>query len=154
MMWIASSSVPATAMAIPSSTKRRAAVIAFEARRDVDAVAEEVVFVDQDVAEIDAYAKFNAPLATVELEPRTPCRPRCLTMAAPGHVFTISRAAKILRENEELLWDLANEMEPEDGCLWIYGTSDQQTIAFTDHRMKYLQELLAEQKRNRSLPRS
>jgi hypothetical protein len=61
--------------------------------------------------------------------PRTPCRPRCLTIAAPGHVFTISRAAKILREDEELLWDLANEMEPEDGCLWIYGTSDQQTIA-------------------------
>jgi hypothetical protein len=62
MMWIASSSVPATAMAIPSSTKRRGAVIAFEARRDVDAVAEEVVFADQDVAEIDADAKFNAPL--------------------------------------------------------------------------------------------
>jgi hypothetical protein len=32
------------------------AVTAFEARRDVDAVAEEVVFVDQDVAEIDADA--------------------------------------------------------------------------------------------------
>ena len=45
-------------------------------------------------------------------------------------------------------------MEPEDGCLWIYGTGDQQTIAFTPAGMEYLRELLAEYKRNRSSPRS
>ena len=51
-------------------------------------------------------------------------------MAAPAQVF-ISRAAELLGEDEELLWDLATDMEPEDGCLWIHGTSDQQTMAFT-----------------------
>jgi hypothetical protein len=25
---------------------------------------------------------------------------------------------------EQLLWDLADEMDPEDGCLWIHGTED------------------------------
>jgi hypothetical protein len=53
-------------------------------------------------------------------------------MAAPSHAVTISRAAEILGEDEELLWDLVDEMEPEDGCLWIHGTHDQQTIAFTE----------------------
>ena len=53
-------------------------------------------------------------------------------MAAPVYAFTISRAAEILGEDEELLWDMALNMEPEDGCLLIHGTDDQQTMAFTD----------------------
>ena len=70
-------------------------------------------------------------------------------MAAPAFAFTISRAAEILGEDEQLLWDLADEMDPEDGCLWIHGTDDQQTIAFTPAGMEYLRDLLAEHKRNR-----
>jgi hypothetical protein len=75
-------------------------------------------------------------------------------MAAPASAVTISRAAEILGEDEGLLWEMVDEMEPEDGCLWIYGTGDQQTIAFTPAGMEYLRELLAEYKRNRSSPRS
>jgi len=59
-------------------------------------------------------------------------------VAAPAHAITISRAAEILGEDEELLWDMATDMEPEDGCLWIHGTDDQQTVAFNDG-MEYLQ---------------
>jgi hypothetical protein len=33
-------------------------------------------------------------------------------MAAPSHAFTIARAAAMLGESEELLWDLADQMEP------------------------------------------
>src|SRR6516225_6165669 len=40
-------------------------------------------------------------------------------MAAPAFAFTISRAAEILGDDEQLLWDLADEMDPEDSCLWI-----------------------------------
>ena len=47
-------------------------------------------------------------------------------MAAPAHAITISRAAEILGEDEELLWELVTDMEPEDGCLWIYDTDDEQ----------------------------
>jgi hypothetical protein len=74
-------------------------------------------------------------------------------VAAPAHAITISRAAEILGEDEELLWDMATDMEPEDGCLWIHGTDDQQTVAFNDG-MEYLREMLPEYKRNRSAPRS
>jgi len=67
-------------------------------------------------------------------------------VAAPAHAITISRAAEILGEDEELLWDMATDMEPEDGCLWNHGTDDQQTVAFNDG-MQYLREMLPEYKR-------
>jgi hypothetical protein len=69
-------------------------------------------------------------------------RRRGLTMAAITHVFTISRVAQILGENEDWLFDVANEMEPEDGCLWIYGDGDQQILAFTDFGIENLAELV------------
>ena len=75
-------------------------------------------------------------------------------MAAPSHAITIAHAAQILGEDEELLWDMVTDMEPEHGCLWIYDTDDRQTVAFTPNGMEYLREMLPEYKRNRSPPRS
>jgi hypothetical protein len=89
----------------------------------------------------------------MELAPRLPCRPRRLTMAAPASAVTISRAAAILGEDEQLLWDLALDMEREDGCLWIHGTDDQQTIAFTAQGLEYLRELISERERSSTPPR-
>jgi hypothetical protein len=68
--------------------------------------------------------------------------------AAPTRVFTISRAAEILAEDEELLWELADSLEPEDGCLWIYGTGDQHMMAFTDRGLECLRELILDHKRS------
>jgi hypothetical protein len=59
----------------------------------------------------------------------------------------------MLGEDQELLWDMAADMGPEHGRLWIYDTGDQQTVAFTADGMEYLREMLAEYKRNRSSPR-
>lgn len=76
-------------------------------------------------------------------------------MAAPSFAYTIARAAEILGEAEELLWEMAMELEPEDGCLWIHGTNDQQTIAFTERGMECLRELLPDFKRLKmTTPRS
>jgi hypothetical protein len=74
-------------------------------------------------------------------------------MAAPASAVTISRAAEILGEDEELLWNLVDQMEPEDGCLWVYGTGDQHTIAFTEWGMENLRDLLVEHKRREATPR-
>jgi hypothetical protein len=73
-------------------------------------------------------------------------------VAAPSHAVTICRAAEILGEDEELLWDMATDMGPEHGRLWIYDT-EQQTVAFTPDGMEYLREMLPQYKRNRSPPR-
>ena len=37
------------------------------------------------------------------------------------HVKTITRVARELGENEDWLFDVAIEMEPEDGVIWVYG---------------------------------
>lgn len=76
-------------------------------------------------------------------------------MAAPATAFTIRLVAEILGEDEELLWELAIGMEPEDGTLWIHDTGDQATLAFTDRGLENLRELIAEHKRWKlSPPRS
>jgi hypothetical protein len=74
-------------------------------------------------------------------------------VAAPAHAITIRRAAEILGEHEELLWNMVTDMEPEHGSLWIYDTGDQQTVAFTPDGMEYLREMLPEYKRDQSSPR-
>jgi hypothetical protein len=50
-----------------------------------------------------------------------------LTMTAPGHLFTISRAAEILGE-EGLLWDLATYLDPEDGCPFSFRAKNSDLL--------------------------
>jgi hypothetical protein len=45
-------------------------------------------------------------------------------------------------------------MEPEDGCLWIYGADEQEMLTFTDRGLECLQELLAEHRRSNVSARS
>lgn len=74
-------------------------------------------------------------------------------MAAPSYAITIRRAAEILGEDEEILWEMATDMEPEHGRISIYDKDDQDTVAFTHTGMEYLREMLPEYKRSRSSPR-
>ena len=68
-------------------------------------------------------------------------------MAAPSCVFTVARAAEMLGEAEEWLQELADQLEPEDGCLWIYDTGDRATLGFTERGLESLKELSLDQKR-------
>jgi hypothetical protein len=45
---------------------------------------------------------------------------------------TIARVAEMLGEDEDWLWDVANEMDQEDGLIWVYGLGDDGVMAFTD----------------------
>jgi hypothetical protein len=67
-------------------------------------------------------------------------------MAAPSYVFTIARLAALLGEPEELLQDIATDMEPEDGCLSVLDLDDVSTVAFTLQGVENLKELLADRK--------
>jgi hypothetical protein len=69
-------------------------------------------------------------------------------VAAPSAVFTIARVAAMLGEDEAWLWDVALEMEPEDGCLFVYGVNDEATMAFTREGMENLKELIQIHKAN------
>jgi hypothetical protein len=40
------------------------------------------------------------------------------------HVTTINRVAKDLGEDEDWISDVANEMDIEDGVIWVYGVGE------------------------------
>ena len=64
-----------------------------------------------------------------------------------SHVTTIHRVAERLGESVDFLHDVANEMDVEDGVVWIYGVGDQEVIAFTDFGIENLVELIKIHKR-------
>jgi hypothetical protein len=59
-----------------------------------------------------------------------------------SHVTAISQVAKELGENEDWLFDVATEMEPEDGLIWVDGIGDDGVMAFTDFGIEILIELI------------
>ena len=44
----------------------------------------------------------------------------------------------MLGEDEDWLWDVANEMDQEDGLIWVYGPGDEGVMAFTDFGIETL----------------
>jgi hypothetical protein len=68
-------------------------------------------------------------------------RQSCLTLAPVNkvhHVHTTASVAEILGEDEDWLWDIANEMDQEDGLIWVYGPSEHKVMAFTDFGIETL----------------
>jgi hypothetical protein len=63
-------------------------------------------------------------------------------------VTTIARVAIELGVDEDWLWDIANEMEPEDGLIWVYGQGDDGGMAFSEDGIECLRELIAMHKAN------
>ena len=59
-----------------------------------------------------------------------------------SHVRTIDRVAKDLGENVDFLFDVAMEMETEDGVIWVLSLDDDSAIAFTDFGVDSLVELI------------
>ena len=66
-------------------------------------------------------------------------------MAAVTRVYTVQLAAKMLGRDEDLIWSLSDQLEPEDGRLWIYDVDDGETLAFTDRGIEVLREIIADQ---------
>ena len=58
------------------------------------------------------------------------------------HVTTINRAAEELGVDEDWLWDVANEMEIQDGVIWVYGIGEDGILAFTDFGIENLRDLI------------
>jgi len=67
------------------------------------------------------------------------------------HVTTINRVAEQLGEVVDWLWDIANEMEIEDGVIWVYGVGEDGVLAFTDFGIESLLELIKMHKEDPTL---
>lgn len=61
----------------------------------------------------------------------------------PRNVYTISHVAKMLGEDEELLWEIGGDMFSEHGCMWVYGIGEDGVMAFTDAGIENLRESIA-----------
>ena len=57
-------------------------------------------------------------------------------------VKTIDRVAAELGEIVDRIFDLAVDMETEDGVIWVYGPGDDSVIAFTPFGIENLCELI------------
>jgi hypothetical protein len=57
-------------------------------------------------------------------------------------VKTIDRVAKELGESVDWLLDVADEMDTEDGVIWVYGDADDGVMAFTDFGIETLTDLI------------
>jgi hypothetical protein len=67
------------------------------------------------------------------------------------HVTTITKVAEDLGEDEDWLRDVANEMEIEDGAIWVYGVGEDGVQAFTDFGNDRLIELIQMYRENPEL---
>lgn len=80
----------------------------------------------------------------MELDAIDPARTGCL-MAAPSMVFTARFAASRFGVDIEVIEELAQQMEPEVGCLSIIDSLDENAAAvtgFTRKGLDYLEDLL------------
>jgi len=59
-----------------------------------------------------------------------------------SRVRTIDRVAKDLGEDVDFLFDVAIEMEPEDGVIWVLSLDDESVMAFTDDGVDNLVDLV------------
>jgi hypothetical protein len=57
-------------------------------------------------------------------------------------VHAIARVAEMLGEEEDWLWEIATEMEPEDGLIWVYAPGEESVMAFTDFGIETLTALI------------
>ena len=60
-----------------------------------------------------------------------------------SHVFTLSHVAEMIGEDEEWLFEVAEEMDTVDGQLWVVGVGEDGVMAFTDDGIENLKELIA-----------
>ncbi len=57
-------------------------------------------------------------------------------------VKTIDRVAAELGETADRIFDLAIDMEPEDGVIWVYGLGEDTVMAFSAFGIENLREII------------
>jgi hypothetical protein len=64
-------------------------------------------------------------------------------------IKTVDRVAAELGETVDRIHDLAIGMEPEDGRIWVYGTTEVEVPAFTPFGVKNLLQMIATERKRR-----
>jgi hypothetical protein len=64
-------------------------------------------------------------------------------------VTTLAKVAQDLEESEDLLHELTDQMDTEDGVIWVYGTQDEAVLALSLDGIDCLRDLLTEYRKAR-----
>jgi hypothetical protein len=63
-------------------------------------------------------------------------------------VMLIDLVAKRLGYDVDFIWEISNEMETEDGIIWVHGLEDDGVKGFTPYGVEKLIELIEMHKDN------
>lgn len=61
-------------------------------------------------------------------------------------IKTIALVAQEIGEDEEWLNQIIDEMEPEDGLIWVYGPEGEGIAAFSDFGIENLEDIIRERR--------
>ena len=65
-------------------------------------------------------------------------------------VTTLTKVAQDLEMSEDLLHDLAQQMDTEDGVIWVYGLEEEGVLALTEDGIECLRDILADHRRGQA----
>ncbi|GAY23153.1 hypothetical protein [Sphingobium fuliginis] len=63
-------------------------------------------------------------------------------------VTTLAKVAQEWEESEDLLHELTEQMDTEDGVIWVYGVEEHAVLALSEDGVECLRDLLGEHKRD------
>lgn len=59
-------------------------------------------------------------------------------------VTTLAKVAQEWDESEDLLHELTEQMDTEDGVIWVYGIQEHAVLALSEDGIECLRDLLGE----------
>lgn len=63
-------------------------------------------------------------------------------------VTTLAKVAQEWEESEGLLHELTEQMDTEDGVIWVYGAEEHAVLALSEDGIECLRDLLGEHRRD------
>jgi hypothetical protein len=61
-------------------------------------------------------------------------------------IKTIALVAQEIGEDQDRLNEIIEEMEPEDGLIWVYGPDGEGTAAFSNFGVENLEDIIRERR--------
>ena len=65
-------------------------------------------------------------------------------------VTTLTKVAQDLEVSEDMLHDLTQQMDTEDGVIWAYGLEEEGVLALTEDGIECLRDILADHRRGQA----
>jgi hypothetical protein len=65
-------------------------------------------------------------------------------------VTTLAKVAQDLDVSEDLLHDFTQQMDTEDGVIWVYGLEEEGVLTLTEDGIECLRDILADHRRGQA----